>query len=167
MTDRVVGPLRDARLPLFEGLRSFQRAAAAVHDDAPDALPVIDEALEYLHGTFIPLSRAEEFTLYPAVDGVIGSVGATGIMVAQHGTIGEMVADLDRVVTAARPQSEVAAYAPYLLPLLYGLYAAVRMHLEAEDSVYLGLLDEFLSESQVGMIVDNLRRVSVGSAAPS
>jgi len=167
MTDRVVGPLREARLPLFEGLQLLQAAAAAVHTDAVGAIPAIDRALDYLHRTFIPLSRAEEFTLYPAVDGAIGSVGATGIMVAQHETIAEMIADLDRVMAAMRPQGgAVASYAPYLLPLLYGLYAAVRMHIEAEDTAYLDLLDEYLSESQVGMIVDNLRRLSMSSAAP-
>jgi iron-sulfur cluster repair protein YtfE (RIC family) len=166
MTDRVVGPLRVARRPLFEGLQSLQRASSAVHADAPGALPAIEEVLGYLHGTFLTLARAEEFTFYPAVDGVIGSVGATDVMTVQHGIIGEMVDDLDRVVEAVRPNGEVAAYAHYLLPLLHGLYAAIRTHLEAEDAVYLALLDEHLSESQVVMLVDNLRRVSAGSAAP-
>ncbi len=167
MTDRVIGPLRVARRPLFEGLQGLQRAASAVQSDAPGALSAIDEARTYLRGTFLALSRAEEFTLYPAVDGVIGSVGATDIMVVQHGSIGEMVDDLERVVEAVRMQGDVAAYAHYLLPLLHGLYAAIRTHLEAEDAVYLALLDEHLSESQVGMVIDNLRRVSAGSAAPS
>ncbi len=167
MTDRVIGPLRDARRPLFEGLRGLQQAAAAVLSNAPRALPVIEEALDYLHGTFLPTCRGEELTLYPAVDGVIGCVGATDIMVVQHGSIGEMVGDLDRVVEALRTNREVGPYARYLLPLLHGLYAAIRTHLDAEDVVYLSLLDEQLSESQVGMVVDNLRRMSSGRSTLS
>ena len=53
-----------------------------------------------------------------------------------------------------------------LRPLLYGLYAAARVHLESEDDAYLPLLDEHLSESQVGMVTDNYGRILAGSAPP-
>ena len=41
-----------------------------------------------------------------------------------------------------------------------GLYALIRAHLEAEDDIYLSLLDQHLSESQVGVIVENLGRIA-------
>lgn len=167
MSDRVIGPLRDARQPLFDGLRRLQHAAVAVLDGLPESREALNEALAYLRNEFIAQSRAEEFTLYPAVDGVIGSAGASDVMAIQHGSIGQMVDDLEKVAEAVRAEADVAAYSHYLLPLLFGLYAAIRTHLEAEDAVYLTLLDEHLSESQVGVIVDNLARVSSGSAAPN
>ena len=161
--DRVVRPLREHRLPLYDGLRQLQQAAAAVGvAEDPIALAALDAALAYLNTSFLPASKAEEFTLFIAVDGALGSIGTTRIMAAQHRSIAAMAADLAKVVEAARKDGDVAAYARYLNPLLFGLYALIRAHLEAEDDVYLGLLDEHLSESQVGMIVDNLTRIAAG-----
>lgn len=166
VSDRVIGPLRNARQPLFDGLRRVQHAAISVQADAPGCAEALALALDYLAHEFMPNSRAEEFTLYPAVDGVVGSRGATDVMAVQHGAIGEMVEDLMKVVGAASESGSIATYARLMVPLLHGLYAAIRTHLEAEDAVYLALLDEHLSESQVRVIVENLERVSAGSAAP-
>lgn len=166
MPDRVIGPLRDFRTTLHEGLHRLPSAAEAVSSgDNASALPALDAALEYLQGTLLPHCRSEKFTLFPAVEGVVGSIGTTQVMVAQHESIAAMVADLASVVIAAR-DGEIARYSRYLLPLLYGLYAAARVHLESEDDVYLSLLDEHLSESQVGVLVENLGRVAGGNAAP-
>lgn len=166
VADRVIGPLRIAREPLFDGLRRLQRAAEAVQAGSPESADALVLALEYLAGEFMPHARAEEFTLYPAVDGVLGSSGAADVMAIQHGSIGAMVSDLEKVVDAATSSGNVAPYAHFLLPLLHGLYATIRTHLEAEDTVYLTLLDEHLSESQVDVIVRNLARISAGSAPP-
>ncbi len=166
--DRVVAPLRKLRQPLFDGLRQLQVAAGAVHGaEHRVALAALDSALGYLQDDFVPVAKAEEFTLFIAVDGVIGAVDATRVMKAQHASIVAMVTDLAQVTEAARKDSDVEAYARYLLPLLHGLYALMRAHLEAEDDAYVTLLDAHLSESQVGMIVDNIRRIAThGGQAP-
>ncbi|MEO6397339.1 MAG: hemerythrin domain-containing protein [Tepidiformaceae bacterium] len=161
MADRVVGPLREARAPLTDGLRQLQLAAVAVESaEAPVALAALETAIAYLRNTFLPVAEAEEFTLYIAVDGVLGAVGAADVMKAQHASIAVMTEDLGKVVAATRADDDVQAYARYLLPLLHGLYALIRAHLEAEDDVYLALLDLHVSESQVTMIVDNIERIS-------
>jgi len=161
MGDRVVGPLREIRQPLHEGLRQLQAAARAVSTgDTATALAAVDAALEYLDGQLLPHCRAEEFTLFPAVDGVIGGSGATDVMIVQHHTLNQMTGDLRQVAEAARTDNDVAAYAKYLEPLLHGLYALARSHLEAEDTAYVTLLDEHLSESQVGVIVENIGRIT-------
>ena len=161
MSDRVIGPLREARTPLTNGLRQLQLAASATASaETPVALASLDNAVAYLRNIFLPVAEAEEFTLYIAVDGVLGAVGATDVMKAQHASIAVMTEDLGKVVSAAREDDDVPAYAQYLLPLLHGLYALVRAHLESEDDVYLPLLDDHLSESQVGMLVDNIGRIS-------
>lgn len=161
MDDRVVGPLREVRQPLHDGLRQLRTAAQAVTEAEPKvAQAAIDAALAYLDEQLLPQCRAEEFTLYPAVDGVIGRKGATDVMVVQHQALADMSGDLRQVVEAARTDEDVAAYSRYLLPLLHGLYALVRSHLEAEDAAYLGLLDAHLSESQVRVVVENIERIS-------
>lgn len=162
-SDRVVAPLRESRRPLYDGLRQLQVAASAV-DAAGQAaaLDALDAALGYLQRDLVPACRAEEATLFIAVEGAMAAVYSTRVMAAQHASIAAMVADLAQVAGAARAGGDVTAYRRYLLPLLYGLYALVRAHLEAEDDAYLPLLDEHLSESQVGMIVDNMRRMISG-----
>ena len=165
MTDRVVGPLREFRAPLHDGLRQLQLAAEAVGGAEPRvALAALDAAVSFLSDHFVPIAKAEEYTFYIAVDGIIGAVGASQVMVAQHDSIAAMVRDLAQVIAAAHTDDDPAAYARYLLPLLYGLYAVIRAHLEAEDDVYLTLLDEALSESQVDMIVKNIGRITAARA---
>jgi hypothetical protein len=160
--DRVVAPLREFRLQQLEGLPQLQQAASAVQTaEYRVALAALDAALAYLE-RFVRFARAEEFTFFIAVDGAMSVVDGTRIMKAQHASIAAMVDDLGKVIEAARTDADVDAYARYLLPLLYGLYALIRAHNEAEDDAYVSLLDTVLSESQVGMIVDNMNRIATG-----
>jgi hemerythrin-like domain-containing protein len=130
------------------------------------ALAAAERARDWAQAILGPYSRAEEYTLFPAVDGVLATRGACQVMVAQHASLGAMTNDLTRVLEAASRAGAIAEFRRYLLPLLHGLYAAARAHLEAEDDAYLPLLDEHLSESQVGVIVDNMERI-VAASAPS
>lgn len=164
----MVGPLREFRESLHAGLNRLQLAASAVTTaEPPLALAALDSALNYLQDELLPISRAEEFTIFIAMDGVTGATDSCLVMKAQHTSIMRMTGDLAQAIEAARTDGDVAAYAKYLHPLLYGLYAFVRAHLEAEDDAYLPLLDSALSESQVGVIVDNLGRIAAGSSAPA
>jgi hemerythrin-like domain-containing protein len=158
--DRVVGPLRDLRTRLHDGLRQIHVAAEGVESAEPRvALAAAEQASEYARTVLGPYSHAEEFTLFPAVDGVLATRGACQVMVAQHASLGAMSQDLERVLRAVAEKGDITEFRRYLLPLLHGLYAAARAHLEAEDDAYLPLLDAHLSESQVGVIVDNMERI--------
>jgi hemerythrin-like domain-containing protein len=163
--DRVIGPFRTSRERLHAGLRSLQTAGGALTAEPKLAFAALDNAVAYLRSEFLPQSQAEEFVLFPAVDGVMGSLGATNVMRAQHAGLAAMASDFERVVAAARRDGNVAAHERYLLPLTHGLYAAIRSHLEAEDGEYLPLLDDHLSESQVDVIVRNMDRVSAARAS--
>lgn len=167
MPNRVIGQLRDLRKEMYPGLNTLMVAANAVSSaEYPIAVKALDGALAYLQDQFLPVSRAEEFTLFIAVDGVTAAVDSCQVMKAQHTSIMRMTGDLAQAIEAAKKDGDVAAYAKYLHPLLYGLYAFVRAHLESEDDVYLPLLDSALSESQVGVLVDNMTRMAAGSSAP-
>lgn len=165
--DRVIGPLRQLRQPLHDGLRQLQVAAAGIGTaDPPVSFQALQAALAFLQETLLEWNRAEEFTLFIAVDGVIGKRGATAVMLAQHEAIKTMVEDLAKVAAAAAEARDIEPFARYLLPLLHGLYAVARTHLEAEDEAYLALLDDHLSESQVGVITDNLARIATRQGKP-
>lgn len=163
--DRVIGPYREWRASLRGGLPWLMKAAAAVgRGDEGEAGAALAEALDFVEGTLLPASDAEEFTLFPTVDGVRGTVGSCDVLVHQHGEMRAMAGDLRRVVAAANEGGEASDYARYLEPLLYGLYALARAHLDAEDAVFLPLLDDHLSESQVNVLLENSERIAGAKA---
>lgn len=127
------------------------------------ATAAIDSAREYLDQVLLPALNAEELTLFIAVNGVFSHPEGCEVMSVQHRAIRAMAGDLGKVADAARTADDPKAYERYLLPLLYGLYALIRTHLESEDEAYLPLLDEQLSESQIQVIVTNIGRVSASS----
>lgn len=147
-------PLASAREPLHAGLNTLRVAANAVTTaERRFALASLDAALSYLREQLLPACRAEEATLFVAVDGLMGVVNSCHVMSAQHTTIIRMAGDLAQAVDAARAANNAGEYAQYLQPLLHGLYALCRAHLESEDEAYLGLLEAMLSESQQGALV--------------
>lgn len=166
--DRVVGPLREQRAALHDGLRQLQLAAESLDTaETRVALAAIENATAFVRDVLVPYCEAEEYTFFPAVDGVIGAPGTCQAMVAQHAAIAAMVYDLAGVAGAARAAGELVEYRRYLLPLLHGLYAVARAHLESEDDAYLTILDSNLSESQVVMIRDNIARIVESRAQPN
>ena len=140
--------LRQARQPLHDGLNALQVAASAITTaERRFALASLDAALAYLKETLLPACRAEEATIFVAIDGLFGVTNSCHALKAQHTTIMRMTGDLAQAVDAGRASSleDVERFLP---PLLYGLYALVRAHIESEDEAYITLLDAMLSANQ-------------------
>ncbi len=121
-------------------------------------MAALDAALQYLQEQLLPGCRAEETTIFPAVSSVTGVSNACHVMRAQHTTLLRMAGDLAQVAEAARAAGDLTDYAKYLQPLLFGLYAFSRAHLESEDDAYLGLLEAVLSENQVTALAAEFER---------
>jgi len=148
--------LRHVREGVHAGLTTLQVAASAISTaESRFAFAALDAALSYLQAELLPACRAEEATLFGAVDGLMGVANSCHAMKSQHTTIIRMVGDLAQAIEAARAEADVAAYARYLEPLLYGLYALARAHLESEDEAYLGMLEALLSEAQVAALAES------------
>ncbi len=166
MEERVIGPYREWRMSLRGGLQALARAGAAVGGtDEGAARSALAEALRYVDGLLLPASEAEEFTLFPAVDGVHGVTGACEPLRLQHEALRAMASDLRKVAAAAAKDGDTCGYGRYLQPLLFGLYGLARAHLESEDGAFLPLLDAHLSESQVSVLVENSERITTAKAA--
>ena len=162
--DRVVGGLRELREPLHDGLRKVQVAAGAVSEAEPRmAMAAVETAWQYLEGTFVPACFAEQATLFLAADAIMGKGKPLDILRMQHESLGSMVNDLGKVVVAMRAANSLDDYARYLLPLLHGLYAAIRVHIESEDDALLALLDANLSQGQADALVRRFDRSALGS----
>lgn len=152
--------LRAHRSELHAGLGQLHMAADAVRGAEPRlALAALEQSLSFTHGTMLPHLRAEEFTLFPAFERVVDRPGALDVLVAQHRSIGRMADDLARVVNAVRAKGDLPSHWRYLDPLLHGLYAVARVHLESEDDVVLSMVEEHLSPSEIADIVAQSERV--------
>jgi hypothetical protein len=157
--DRVVGGLRELREPLHDGLRKVQVAAGAVSDAEPRmAMAAVETAWQYLEGTFLPACAAEQFSIFLAADAILSKSGSLEVLRLQHDSLRKMITDLGQVVTAMRSANSLEDYARYLLPLLHGLYAAIRVHIESEDDALLPLLDANLSQNQADALCESLQR---------
>jgi hypothetical protein len=142
-------PLRRARQPLHLGLNTLQVAASAIATAEPRfALAALDSALKYLREILLPACRAEEATLFVAIDGLFGVTNSCHVMKAQHTTIMRMAGDLVQAAEAARAAGSVEDYEQYLQPLLHGLYALCRAHVESEDEAFVTVLEAMLSAHQ-------------------
>jgi hypothetical protein len=86
-------------------------------------------------------------------------------MKAQHTTLIRMAGDLAQAVEAAKAAGDPAEFAQYLQPLLYGLYALARAHLEAEDEAYVGLVEAVLSSVQVESLAKAMEAAAVEPSA--
>jgi hypothetical protein len=155
------GPLRDVRAPLHAGFNTLQVAATGIGTaERRFAFAAIDAALEYVQETLLPACRAEETTLFVAVDGLTGVRNSCHAMKVQHTTLIRMAGDLAQVVEAAKAAGDPAEFAQYLQPLLYGLYALARAHLEAEDEAYVGLVEAMLSGARVEALAKAMETAS-------
>ncbi|MGE0598954.1 MAG: hemerythrin domain-containing protein [Dehalococcoidia bacterium] len=152
-------PLREARRAMHAGLNTLQVAATAVTTaESRFAMAALEAALQYLKETLLPGCRAEEITIFPAVSSITGVSNACHVMRAQHTTLMRMAGDLAQVADAARAAGDLAEYTKYLQPLLFGLYAFSRAHLESEDEAYLGLLEAVLSHHQAAALAGEFER---------
>ncbi len=141
--------LGEARATVHSGLTTLQVAASALATaERRFAFASLEAAQRYLQETLLPACRAEEATLFVAVDGLMGVVNSCHVMRAQHTTILRMAGDFAQALDAAKAAGDLAEYTQYLNPLLHGLYALARAHLEAEDEAYLGMLEAMLSAAQ-------------------
>lgn len=147
---QAAAPLREVRQPMHAGLNTLQVAATAITTaESRFAMASLDAAMEYLREQLLPGCRAEEATIFVAFESVTGAPNACRVMRAQHTSMLRMAGDLAQVVEAAQAAGDLAEYAKYLQPLLFGLYALCRVHLESEDEAYVATLEAILSHHQV------------------
>jgi hypothetical protein len=154
-------PLRYVRDLLHGGLSTLQVAASAVDTAEPRmAMKALEAAMNYLQTEFLPMCRAEEAELFRKLDEITGRDDSCRVMVAQHTSIIRMAGDLAQAIDAAKAANDIPAYAEYLHPLLYGLYALCRVHLESEDEAYLPMVAAAMRGPEVELMVQQMERIA-------
>lgn len=88
-----------------------------------------------------PHERAEESSLYPALNRVLGGTDPTAPMSRAHAEIAVQIARLGRLIDDIDGRDPDEADIADLRAVLYGLHAIMRLHTAQEDETYLSLGD--------------------------
>jgi iron-sulfur cluster repair protein YtfE (RIC family) len=146
-------PLRDEHRALLPELGALRVAADAV--GSPVAGEQLDRAWRLLHRHLLPHMAAEEATLYPTIDRLVGN-DATATMRRDHDEIRKRIGALDALRSSDEPDSGAQGE---LRAVLYGLDAIVRLHLAKEEELYYPLLDTQLSGDEAAELVTAVHEV--------
>lgn len=107
----------------------------------PGAMERVRHAHELLTREVWPHERAEESSLYPALNRVIGGTDPTAPMSRAHAEIAVQIGRLGRLIDDIGDRDPDVADIADLRDILYGLYAVLRLHTVQEDETYLSLGD--------------------------
>jgi hypothetical protein len=101
----------------------------------------VRQAHELLTREVWPHELAEESSLYPALNRVLGGTDPTAPMSRGHAEIGVQIARLGQLINDIGDRDPDEADVADLRDLLYGLHAILRLHTVQEDETYLSLGD--------------------------
>jgi iron-sulfur cluster repair protein YtfE (RIC family) len=153
-TLRSTDPLRERHRQLVSQIEDLRIAAAGAGDSDRAAVQQrVARALALLDTGLVPHARAEEESLYPTVEELVGSPGCTATMRRDHVEISRMTEAL-RFLQMRLQHNPTRETNEALRRLLYGLYAVVMLHFAKEEELYLPLLDRELA----GEALDRLLR---------
>jgi iron-sulfur cluster repair protein YtfE (RIC family) len=143
-------PLRTEHAELLPHIQALAAAGDHVGDADVVALRTeVDASYRFLVDSLMPHAEAEERTLYPMVQRVLGSPQATATMTRDHAEIHRLTEELgelrDRLTQAGSVDGDLANA---LRRVLYGLYALVRVHFAEEEDVFLPLLQAGLTDAE-------------------
>ena len=130
-------PLRDAHTRLQSAVERLLGVADAVGAVSTVELRQrVREAQVQLNATVVPHTDAEVRVLYPVVDELVGSDGATLTMRLEHEEVQRLTDELGRLADRLEGAAVVSIdLATSLRRVLYGLHALLCIHL-AEDEHY-------------------------------
>lgn len=156
--------MRDEHKGLFPHIESLKLAGISVHGTLSQAsLDLINESYEFLNGHLLPHAQAEEATLYPAVQKVMGTPYATATMSRDHVEVEQLTYELATYRDQVTATEIGAKQANELKRVLYGLYTLVKVHFAKEEEVYLPLLDANLPEDDARELFEAME-VAAGEA---
>jgi iron-sulfur cluster repair protein YtfE (RIC family) len=163
---RSTDPLRARHRQLVAQIEDLRIAAAGAADaDRAAVQQRVARALALLDNGLVPHAHVEEETLYPTVEAVMGSPGATAGMRRDHVEIARMTEAL-RFLQVRLQHNPTRDTNEALRRLLYGLYAVVMLHFAKEEELYLPLLDKELAGEGLDRLLRGMDEAAVTDVAP-
>jgi hypothetical protein len=116
-----------------------QLRAAAQALGEPGAMDRVRHVHELLTREVWPHEHAEESSLYPALNRVLGGTDPTAPMSRAHAEIAVQITRLGRLIDDIGDRDPDDADITDLRDILYGLHAILALHTVQEDETYLSL----------------------------
>ena len=107
----------------------------------PGAMNRVGHVHELLTREVWPHEHAEESSLYPALNRVLGGTDPTAPMSRAHAEVAVQIVRLGRLIDDIGDRDPDEADIADLSDILYGLHAILRLHTVQEDETYLSLGD--------------------------
>lgn len=116
--------------------------------------------LALLFDRLIPDAEAEETTLYPVIDRLLGTRTTTAVVRADHLEIARLARHVLRLRAALAEGAPDRDRATELRAVLYALHSVVLLHLDREDQVCLPVVDARLTPHQATRLVAAMRQAT-------
>lgn len=143
MTKGSIDAFRAEHTELLRDVEQLRDLARALRYLPPgERADALKRAVAFLRGPLAAHAEAEEECLHPTVKRITGQPGATEPMVHDHAAIRRRV---EALAAASSEDMEL------LEELLYGLYALVAVHLDAEEQIFLPVLEHQQGRELRGM----------------
>ncbi len=150
-------PLREEHKELLPQVDALRLAGDAVNESlTSSAHAKIEEAYYFLTHQLLPHAQAEEKSLYPVVQKVMGAPLATATMSRDHLEVERLVDELDSLRVHRSQLTITTIQAQAMRRVLYGLYTLLKVHFAKEEEVYLPLLDAKLTADEARDLFANM-----------
>ncbi|MBW4030694.1 MAG: cadmium-translocating P-type ATPase [Acidobacteria bacterium] len=145
----VTAQFRAEHVALRERIEEIRRVADELGTLTPDAtLAAVRAVHEMLVNEILPHEEAEEATLYPVLERVMGGREPLGAMSHAHREIAHQIRRLGQVIDDAPLHDMEGADLSELRALLYGLHVIVKLHTAQEEENYLYFDDRRLESTE-------------------
>lgn len=154
----ITQPLREEHKELLPEVELLRLAGDAVTGTmVSDTLrQTAGNACSFLAHHLIPHAQAEDQTLYPVVQQVMGAPQATFTMSRDHQEVGDLTAQLKALLPVLKKGALSVDQANDLRRILYGLYSLVKLHFAKEEEIYLPLLDANLTQAEANDMFEKM-----------
>jgi iron-sulfur cluster repair protein YtfE (RIC family) len=139
-------PLREEHKELFPSVDRIRQVAELIGEASiSEVRQGVEELYNFLAYHLKPHAEAEDATLYPVVQKVLGSPDATRTMSRDHVEVGRYIEELASLKGNLTDVELTPQQTRSLRRVLYGVYALVKVHFAKEEEVYLPILDQRLT----------------------
>lgn len=155
----ITQPLREEHRELLKDVELLRVTADSIIEEnlAAETLSGIDTCIDLLIKTVIPHALAEDRSIYPVLQKIMGSSHATEVMSHDHMVISNLTRELSYLRTRIPGEVATPEQMLSLRRVLYGLHILIKTHIDKEEEHYIPLFEENLQPEEFEYMMESLQ----------